>query len=276
MHQGDDASRDGSQGRITAGAPTTGEPSDPSGSDGFFRKKAGTVIRRLSGESAGSRLSSWDPAGVRYGAFPKNRHFYWGTNLKIHLFIHEKLSPFVGGLLRAAGGTDPRRRLRAAHRAALQRADERHRLHGGRMARHLPGGRPQRPLRRDDRLLPAVALSHHRLRTQIPASVGLDRLRGARSGPLLPALLQHPLPRIRQRRRARRPGNPRFLASELRPAALRSAAAAPLDPDLVFPPHDPLRGGDPLQRHQRIPLLERIRRPLQLHRRRLPRLQPTR
>ena len=138
------------------------------------------------------------------------------------------------------------------------------------MARNIPVRGRERPLRRDRGLRLPVALHAERLAHQVHEAVGLDHPRPARGGILLRRVLQHDLRRIRKRRTPDRHVRPGLLGRQLRPAALPARGIPqPLDYGVVRALRRPLRGRHRLQRHQRIFLLERIRRPLQLHRRRL-------
>ena len=138
------------------------------------------------------------------------------------------------------------------------------------MVRSLPAGRRERFLRRDGRILFPLALHVERFAHQVQKTVGLHPPRPARGGVLLRGVLQHDLRRIRKRRPANRTLCTGLLGREFRPAALPARVPQPLDHGVVRPLHRRLRRRHHLQRHQRIFLLERIRRPLQLHRRRLP------
>ena len=138
------------------------------------------------------------------------------------------------------------------------------------MVRSLPAGRRERFLRRDGGIHFPLALHVERFAHQVQKAVGLHPPRPARGGVLLRGVLQHDLRRIRKRRAANRPLCAGLLGRQLRTAALPARIPQPLDHGVVRPLHRRLRGRHHLQRHQRIFLLERIRRPLQLHRRRLP------
>ena len=140
------------------------------------------------------------------------------------------------------------------------------------MAAGFPAGRRERPLRRDDRIRVPMALLDERLRNQVRQTVGLHHPRNSRCGILLRDLLQHDLRRIRQRRAANRLRRFGLLGRHVRPASLFQGFPQLLDHGMVRAHHHALRGRHPLQRTQRIFLLERIRRTLQLHCGRLPRL----
>ena len=115
-----------------------------------------------------------------------------------------------------------------------------------------------------------MALHDERLGDEIPQTVELHHPRNTRRGILLRDLLQHDIRRIRQRRTAGSLGHPRLLGRDVRPTALLPGIPQLLDDGMVRTDHHALRGGYRLQRDQRIFLLERIRSPLQLHRRGLP------
>ena len=99
----------------------------------------------------------------------------------------------------------------------------------------------------------------------------MDHPRAAHGGILLRRVFQHDLRRIRKRRAPDRHVRPGILGRQFRPAAFPARRIPqPVDHRVVRALRRPLRGHHRLQRHQRILFLERIRRPLQLHRRRLP------
>ena len=135
------------------------------------------------------------------------------------------------------------------------------------MGRRLRTGRPERPLRPDARLCLPVALPAHALEAEIRPPDGIRPARRIDGGVLLRRLLQHDLRRIRQRSAARRHDRAGLLGRQLRPAALRAAAATAVVEGMAGRAARDLRRRDPLQRRQRILFLERIRRALQLHRR---------
>ena len=165
---------------------------------------------------------------------------------------------------------DRRRRAAPAHRPAVQRTDDRHGIRIRRMVRNLPPGRRERPLRRDRGIRLPVALHDEHLADEIHPSVGIYHAGRTHRSILLRGVLQYDLRRIRQRRAPNRNGRTGLLGRLVRPAALPARNPEPLDNGMVRADRRPLRGTHDIQRRERVLLLERVRRTLQLHRRGLP------
>ncbi len=163
-----------------------------------------------------------------------------------------------------------RRRHAAAHRSVVQPADRRHGILARRLDADIPAGSTQRLVRHNHSLHIRLAVHASGHRGQVPPASRLHHLRPSGRTVLLHDIrTQHPA-RVRQRRASCRVDPYRTAGRSVRRQALFQARAPADDPLRLRAAAVDIRVRHSLQRHQRIYLLGRVRRALQLHCRRLP------
>ena len=138
------------------------------------------------------------------------------------------------------------------------------------MAENLPVGRRERLVRPYDRIRRTVALRLEYRPGQIRPAAGLHPLRHPFGRMDLRHVLQYDLRRIRQRGTPDRLDPLRLLGREFRTQTVPSPNTSGMETYLARRSDGTLHGRHYPERRFRMVFLERIRRTVQLHRRRLP------